>query len=161
MYLEDDTDVSWGVMQSWARDTAVLEPLGFKRGLVRTEFHPDDGRAALMDVMERINITEWPRKLGVDVPEGRRCQIVDRKQPYWGLKEVPANCQHAHYVSLKQPYMGMWLATRKQMQAFRASPYWHKADALAAQWNDPIGWGLGHWGAISCMQYALDSAIAH
>lgn len=54
---------------------------------------------------------------------------------------------HEHYISLRQPFMGMWLATRSKLQRFRASPYWDKSAALVAEKPDTAGYGLVHWGA--------------
>ena len=35
MYMEDDTKVTWPALASWARDTELLEPLGFLRNFYR------------------------------------------------------------------------------------------------------------------------------
>lgn len=88
MYLEDDTDVPWVAIKSWALDSAVLEPLGFMRGLVRTEFHPNDGVTALLDVVQPLNVSEWQRTVHVSVPKSRRCRVTNSDARYWLLKEV-------------------------------------------------------------------------
>ena len=35
MYMEDDSKVTWPALASWARDTELLEPLGFLRNFYR------------------------------------------------------------------------------------------------------------------------------
>lgn len=50
MYLEDDTLVPWPTLVSWAIDTEVLEPLGFTRGIFRTEFN-NNGNLSLNDLV--------------------------------------------------------------------------------------------------------------
>ncbi len=48
MYVEDDTLVPWSSLVSWAIDTEVLEPLGFTRGIFRTEIN-HTGQRSLND----------------------------------------------------------------------------------------------------------------
>ncbi len=49
MHLEHDVEVTWAALQAWAVDSALLEPLGFRRGFVRTEIAPWSGRAMAAD----------------------------------------------------------------------------------------------------------------
>ena len=48
VYIEDDTEVLWPALLSWAIDTEALEPLNFQRGFYRTEVG-DDGESKMLD----------------------------------------------------------------------------------------------------------------
>lgn len=93
-------------MQSWARDTEVLEPLGFQRGFLRTEVEPATGDTVVLDIAERVNLTEWPRVVHLNMSAERACRIVDASAPRWALEEQPAGCVHQHYVAMRQTYTG-------------------------------------------------------
>lgn len=56
VYMEDDTEISWPAMLSWAVDAAVLAPRGFQRGFFRTEVRYN-GDEILLDAAEVINMT--------------------------------------------------------------------------------------------------------
>mmetsp|Transcript_6346 Transcript_6346/g.18245 ORF Transcript_6346/g.18245 Transcript_6346/m.18245 type:complete len:432 (-) Transcript_6346:294-1589(-) len=135
IYLEDDTEISWEALLSWGADAEALAPLGFQRGFFRTEVR-HDGREVLLDVGETINMTDWKRTVEVDCRAAPCCQVEDPEVPYWQLREGPPLCQHRHYISMHQPFMGMWLCTRAQLAQFTASPLWHKEVALAANLTD-------------------------
>jgi len=54
----------------------------------RTEFHPNDGVTALLDVVQPLNVSEWQRTVHVTVPKSRRCRVTNSEDRYWLLKEV-------------------------------------------------------------------------
>lgn len=59
MYIEDDTDVTWPALLSWAADTKVLEPLGFLRHFWRTEISNFTGNPVFL-VCKAILASEHP-----------------------------------------------------------------------------------------------------
>lgn len=54
MHLEHDVEVTWAALQAWAADSALLEPLGFRRGFVRTEIAPWSGRTMAADAQAPV-----------------------------------------------------------------------------------------------------------
>mmetsp|Transcript_1944 Transcript_1944/g.5772 ORF Transcript_1944/g.5772 Transcript_1944/m.5772 type:complete len:368 (+) Transcript_1944:50-1153(+) len=143
IYLEDDTEVGWETLLSWAIDAPALEDMGFSRGFWRTEVE-NDGEETMMDFLERRNMTGWKRIVEVECAaegEGGKglpcCNLEDPEAPYWDLREYPPKCQHRHYISLHQPYMGMWLGTRSQVEKFISHPLWRKDYAILANVSDP------------------------
>ena len=55
MHLEHNVEVTWAALQAWAADSALLEPLGFRRGFVRTEIAPWSGRAMAVDAEVQVH----------------------------------------------------------------------------------------------------------
>lgn len=53
LYMEDDTHFPWPQLVSWAMDTEVLEPLGFTRGIYRTEIN-DTGFPSMNDMVVNL-----------------------------------------------------------------------------------------------------------
>ena len=137
IYTEDDTPLSWPTLISWALDTEVLEPLNFTRCIYRTEVDHKMGRTNTLDWMVPVQLTEgnllhvantsaWV-KVSNRLQEGtlRRCGRL-RNGSTW-LCQV-----HQHYVSPGEPFQGIWMASRAQLERFMAHPYWHKESALNA-----------------------------
>jgi len=58
--------------------------------------------------------------------------VADPNAPYWRWRERPAGCAHMHFISLPNPYCGMWIASAAQLRGFMASPYWDQEGAMAA-----------------------------
>lgn len=56
VYLEDDTEVGWDNMLSWAIDAPALEDMGFSRGFWRTEVD-EDGEEIMLDMQGKWNMT--------------------------------------------------------------------------------------------------------
>lgn len=53
LYMEDDTHFPWPQLVSWAIDTEVLEPLGFTRGIYRTEIN-EKGAPSMCDMVVNL-----------------------------------------------------------------------------------------------------------
>ena len=49
IYVSDDVLVPWASLLGWAEDTALLEPLGYNRGFLRTGVAPWSGKPTLTD----------------------------------------------------------------------------------------------------------------
>ncbi len=109
----------------------MLEPLGFLRGLWRTEISLFTGKPVFMDVFWQCDLALWNRTLEVEVPARRACAVVNAGDSMWRWREAPAGCRHRHYISLPAPYNGLWIASRSQLMRFMASTLWPKAGALA------------------------------
>lgn len=105
MYIEDDTRVPWPALFSWAIDTAQLEPLGYMRNVFRTEFHPQNGRLVVLDIITQCNLTTWPARLIVAMPASVSVCKTTRKVG------KATNCAHTHFYQPERAYIGMWLAS--------------------------------------------------
>ena len=55
MHMEHDVEGTWAAVGAWAADNALLEPLGFQRGFVRTEIAPWSGRAMAADAQAPVS----------------------------------------------------------------------------------------------------------
>ena len=53
LYMEDDTHFPWPQLVSWAIDTEVLVPLGFTRGIFRTEIN-EAGKPSMNDMVVNL-----------------------------------------------------------------------------------------------------------
>ncbi|KAK9918647.1 hypothetical protein WJX75_005638 [Coccomyxa subellipsoidea] len=96
MHMEHDVEVTWAAVGAWAADNALLEPLGFQRGFVRTEIAPWSARAMAADAQAPVNLTEYSRWLsvtdGLDVSRS--------------------------FLQLPHPFSGAWVATHRQLERF-------------------------------------------
>ena len=113
MYMEDDTEVPWKAMLSWADATPRLDPLGFIFGFYRTEVGAT-GETMLLDATQRVNLATYDRIVHVE-----------------GL---------GHFIQLPQPFNGMWLASHEQLMRFVDSRVWSKKGALAEE-LPPVAFG--------------------
>ena len=120
LYLEDDTKFSWRALVSWACDTEALAPLGFQRGIYRTEISPITGDFVLLDPIAPFNLSDPPFPV-VRTPRTVSCS------PGAGVAAHPA---HRRYVQVTNPFQGLWLATRDQLVVFTRSSVWSKQGAL-------------------------------
>eukprot|EP00667_Euglena_gracilis_P010063 EG_transcript_10233 len=156
LYLEDDTLLRWPAVVSWAMDTEVLAPLGFARGIARTEFHRTTAALLLFDNTYPVNLTAARRKLDAfTAAPAAFCAVAQR---YGGLScpgrdpRQRAPCAvHRRYVQLPNPFQGMWMLTRAQVQQWMASPLWDPRIALRTMFPEierlppyfhPRYWGL-------------------
>lgn len=62
----------------------------------------------------------------------RACAVADPGAPYWRWRKRPAGCAHMHFISLPNPYSGVWIASAAQLRDFLASPYWGQEGAMPA-----------------------------
>lgn len=108
MHLEDDTDLTWGAMQSWALDTAVLEPLNFTRGFIRTEYGLE-GRRMAMDATDIMRVASY----------GGQGTAEAQCSSYGGRVS-----HHLYYVQLRESYYGFWVVTRRLMEQWLRSNMW-------------------------------------
>jgi hypothetical protein len=77
MYIEDDTLVPWTNLVSWAIDTEVLEPLGFTRGVYRTEINAA-GQLSMNDmVVDLANFLGCSMNITKDAQNKHFVQTVD------------------------------------------------------------------------------------
>lgn len=58
LYMEDDTAFPWSQLVSWAIDSEMLEPLGFTRGIFRTEFNAN-GENSMNDMVVDLANYLW------------------------------------------------------------------------------------------------------
>jgi len=137
IYMEDDTRLNWPTVISWALDSEVLAPLNFTRCIYRTEVDMETGGFNMMDWIEtplfmtNKNILDMTLDAKYDQVQARiesaapRCQCgKHRDGSVW-----PCHV-HDRFVQPRQPYQGMWMATRAQLASFIAHPYWRKEEAL-------------------------------
>ena len=104
MYMEDDTQVPWRAMTSWARNTPALALHNLIYGFYRTEVSPKTGELVMMDFGFKANLSA-SNTLHIN-----------------GFGD---------FVELHEPYFGMWLASNAQLREFMAHPFWDKETALA------------------------------
>ena len=145
IYMEDDTPLSWPTLMSWALDTEVLEPLNFTRCMYRTEVDHKIGRTNIFDWMVPVQLTEGNLLHLGGTPTYAEVSERLKKSAlaHCGLLRDGSTwpCQvHQHYVSPGQPFQGMWMANRAQLERFMAHPYWHKEGALNATLPVPFGY---------------------
>ena len=126
VYMEDDTHLSWTALTTWALDTEVLEPLNFTRCIYRTEVSPETGEAVMLDWKEPVSLSAHNRQLDVKMANSIKFhEVQSRSKKHsgtsvdgWGLAVV-----HRYFLGPVEPFQGMWIATRKQLVAYMASPY--------------------------------------
>lgn len=145
VYLEDDTRLSWASLVSWAVDSEVLEPLEWTRCMFRTEVSPATGQLNMLDWTFPYNITTFQI---FDVQKSNPARYVEVAARLQGmdcgaLRDGSAwPCRvHKHFVSPNEPFQGMWMATRKQLEKYMAHPYWNKTEALHAPLHLSRGFG--------------------
>lgn len=148
IYIEDDTLVPWTSLVSWAIDTEVLEPLNFTRSMYRTEVD-EDGTLTLNDMMInkanslscKINVTTDPSNPETVATLNVSTSVAFRDTMH---KYQNANCLspsrfhstttecvvHSTFLQMYNPYQGMWILTRRQLQSFMAHELWDKNKAL-------------------------------
>jgi len=138
VYLEDDTHLTWGALTSWALDTEILQPLNFTRCIYRTEISPHTGHPVAMDWVEPVSVEVHGRSIDVSVENPSTYEEVSRRVAgrmcgpiREGGKSRPCTV-HRYFLNPTRPFQGMWIATRKQLDAYIASPYWEKMSALFA-----------------------------
>jgi len=145
VYIEDDTFIPWSTLVSWAIDTEVLEPLNFTRGVYRTEID-EDGKPTLMDMMVnhanllpcKINVTTDPNN-----PETVTTLNVSSAPSFQATKQkyqanvcfsfdIPlSRCVvHNTFLQMYNPYQGMWILTRRQLETFMRHELWERNHAL-------------------------------
>ena len=136
MYIEDDTRIPWPTLKSWAEDACMLEPLGFQRGIYRTEVSESTGELVLMDMYTPLNITSYSKV--VDVPDNhtacRGSHSLRHSMQGFSLAmfNVKQAHYHRHYLQMIEPYQGLWLATHAKLADFMKSIWWDKETALNA-----------------------------
>jgi len=126
--IEDDTFVPWSALLSWALDTAILEPLGFTRGIYRTEVALD-GTVVLVDALSPLNLTIHPRKLNVSdarPPEALGRNATDTSDPTDDENRFKTIHPHLFYVQLDNFYQGMSLITRSQLEIYMNNSLWRQ-----------------------------------
>ena len=67
---------------------------------------------------------QWTRTLEVNCTMAPCCSLKDVNASYWHHVEEPSLCQHRHFISLHQPFMGKRNAVLK-----RRSPACHSTPA--------------------------------
>lgn len=135
LYIEDDTHVSWAALKSWSEDILALEPLGFQRGIFRTETSSTSGHPVLMDLFTRLNITSYSKTVHIAESSATCAHSSDNRQETHTGSSSQLNvssCHHTDYVQMIEPYQGMWIATHNTMTAFMRSDWWDKESALSA-----------------------------
>lgn len=55
--MEDDTDLAWPALLSWAVDTELLAPLGYARCFVRTDFNQKTGQVHALDYTTAVSLS--------------------------------------------------------------------------------------------------------
>ena len=141
MYNEDDHLITPQGLVSWAIDTELLEPLGFTRGFLRSEFC-GEGTKHLMDYFEApadISLTRGRRKLNrsyktkSNITFESKLQLVTTKYSTELCPSTDKNgsdvytpCPiHTHFFSPEWPYQGMWLLSHTQLQSFMNHKLWN------------------------------------
>ena len=135
MYIEDDTRIPWPTLKSWAEDACMLEPLGFQRGIYRTEVSENTGELVLLDMYTPLNITSYSKV--VHVPDNhtacRDSHSLQHSMHSFSLAtRVKQAHYHRHYLQMIEPYQGLWLATHAKLADFMKSIWWNKETALDA-----------------------------
>ncbi|CAL8471658.1 g11200 [Coccomyxa elongata] len=128
MHLEHDVEVTWAALQEWAADSALLEPLGFLRGFVRTEIAPWSGRAMAADAEAPVNLTGYDK---------------------W-VRVTDARNASRFFLQLPTPASGAWVASAAhrliswRLTTHRRSIQWEGSEALADQgiFIEPPPWGF-------------------
>ena len=145
IYIEDDTRLSWPALISWALDMEVLEPLNFTRCIFRTEVDHKIGRTNIVDWMVLVQLRDENTLRVVDTPAYKQVseRIIKSPRALCGHLRNGSSwpCQvHQQYVSPREPFQGMWMASRRQLASFMAHSYWNKEAALNATIPVPFGY---------------------
>jgi len=155
-YMEDDTRLDWPAVVSWALDTEVLEPNNLIRCFYRTEVDASKGTPAMLDWSSPMKLRD---KNLLDVAPahapvnqaGKESSIGDSgshvRWPLNTYRELKlrdgswwACAPHRRYMRPVSPFQGLWAASRKQLAAFMAHPYWNERDAVHAEIPYPLGY---------------------
>lgn len=106
IHMEDDLFLRWGALKAWARDEALLAPLGFHRGLIRTEYAHWDGALMAFD-----------QAAHTDVSSDDSAVLSVATLTSSNSSQAPRPSVMAHFVSLNNSYSGgIWLASRHQVE---------------------------------------------
>ena len=145
-YLEDDARLTWEAVVSWAADESVLsrhaarEGYGtrFHRGFFRYE------RLRLYGPRPGYNPRNEPL-----APFGHYLRDQSRLTPCLGRQNISTwPCQVTiggrHFISLKNPFSGLWLMGRKRLQAFRSSSHWTPVTSSPGHKHTLTGLGFMH-----------------
>ena len=141
MYTEDDHMITPQALVSWAIDTELLEPFGFTRGFLRSEYC-GDGQQRLIDFDNPfVSLTNGRPKVdrlyknttnGVNF-EGLLYRMSDK----YGSELCPSTSDHdgsviytpcpihAHFFSPFYPYQAMWTLSHTQLQTFMKHDIWN------------------------------------
>lgn len=151
IYMEDDTLLTWTAIISWARDTVVLEPLGFIRCFYRTEISKN-GIPILNDYSFPLNLSTTHT---IDLSND-----IDLSNEKGGVeictKTLNFDCVHRKYVAPVFTFQGMWIASKLQLERFMHHPYWIKKLALEAKIDLGDGILPGYPERTTCMNLFLD-----
>jgi hypothetical protein len=152
-YMEDDTRLDWPAVVSWALDTEVLEPHNLTRCFYRTEVHATYGTPALLDWRAPLNLSAPGTVLRLDSGQSgtgpsfsrsHRTSATAQKAACESLflrDGSPWDCSpHSVYLLPREPFQGMWTATRPQLTAFMAHPYWNETQAVDAKLPESYGY---------------------
>ncbi len=129
----------WTALKSWSEDISVLEPLGFQRGIFRTEINAVSGQPVLMDLFTPINVSSYHKTVHIPV-NGGAC-AHSRFTENWHVAGTSNStkstsseegCHHTDYVQMVEPYQGLWIATHDTLTAFMQSKWWNEETALKA-----------------------------
>lgn len=161
VYIEDDTFIPWPTLVSWALDTEVLEPLNLTRSVYRTEID-EDGSLTLMDMMVnhanllscKINVTTDPRNpetvTTLNVSSNPLFQIAKQKhqkEKCFSSEFSLSPCVvHESFLQMYNPYQGMWILTRRQLETFMHHDLWEKNNALRKSNTRRPGQKNWEWG---------------
>jgi hypothetical protein len=156
-YMEDDTRLDWPAVVSWALDTEVLEPNNLIRCFYRTEVDASTGTPNMLDWSSPMKVTDENvldiapaqtplTKAGKEWSTGNSSSQV-RRRPLSNCRILKlrdgsswACAPHRRYIRPAFPFQGLWAASRKQLAAFMAHPYWKESDAVHADIPYPLGY---------------------
>ena len=156
-YMEDDTRLDWPAVVSWALDTEVLEPINLTRCFYRTEVDASKGTPNMLDWQFPMKVTDENildmapaqtpvNKAGKEWSTGNSSS-QERRWPLKDCHELKlrdgsswACAPHRRYIRPAFPFQGLWAASRKQLAAFMAHPYWNERDAVLADIPYPLGY---------------------
>lgn len=145
LYMEDDTRMPWPSLVSWALDTQLLEPFNFTRCFYRTEFDPKNGQLRLLDYRQGIDVRASSQMVKLDMLRDAPASFSAASRQLagkvcghlQGRKSTPLPCTlHRHFVAPDNPFQGLWVANRKQLDRFMQQPIWSKQAALAINTAD-------------------------
>ena len=142
MYNEDDHLITPQALVSWAIDTELLEPLGFTRGFLRSEYC--GGRQQHLNdyCNPDVRLTQGRRKVDRLYTQTNNNSnatfehLLNTISDKYGSELCPSTGKHgtivytpcpihANFFSPEYSYQGMWLLSHTQLQSFMTHDIWN------------------------------------
>jgi hypothetical protein len=113
--------------------------------MYRTEVSSEDGHPNLFDWTHPVPVNEVNSIDGQNLNPSAYENVSARVKGLdcGTLRDgTPWECTvHRHFISPAEPFQGMWMATRKQLETYMSHPYWNKVTAVDAELNLERWWG--------------------